>query len=98
MALHELATNAMKYGAFSNSSGELSVEWREMKSNAGKRLFVNWVESGLDLELDGPLVRGFGRQLIEEALPYSHGAKTTFDLRKTGLRCTIDLPLGEPQA
>jgi two-component system CheB/CheR fusion protein len=100
MALHELATNAMKYGSLVNDTGTLSVEWREMKSNAGKRLSLEWIEAGLDLEreLEGPMVRGFGRQLIEEALPYSHGAKTTFELRKTGLRCTIDLPLSNPRA
>lgn len=99
MALHELATNATKYGALSHNGGKVLVRWHALEGRGGQRLFLDWIEDGLDLEreLDGPMVRGFGRQLIEEALPYSHGAKTTFELRKSGVRCTIDLPLHEPR-
>jgi two-component system CheB/CheR fusion protein len=39
------------------------------------------------------MTKGFGRQLIEEALPYTHGARTRFELARSGVRCTIDLPL-----
>jgi two-component sensor histidine kinase len=95
MALHELATNATKYGALVADGGRLEVNWRETRSAAGRRLFLEWIEDGLDLEreLQGPMTKGFGRKLIEEALPYSHGARTRFELSRSGARCTIDLPL-----
>jgi two-component system, chemotaxis family, CheB/CheR fusion protein len=96
LAVHELATNATKYGALANDHGRLVVAWRETAGETGPRLFLDWEEQGLDLEreLKGPMTKGFGRQLIEEALPYAHGARTSFVLNKTGVRCTIDLPLG----
>ena len=95
MALHELATNAIKYGALNSDSAHLAVKWREANGKDGRRLVIEWTEEGLDLKRDAkaPPARGFGRQLIEEALPYSHAARTSFDVRKTGVRCMIDLPL-----
>jgi two-component system CheB/CheR fusion protein len=95
LALHELATNATKYGALTNDEGRVDVNWREIRDSDGRRLQLEWIESGLDLarEMKGPLIKGFGRQLIEDALPYSHGATTSFELRESGVRCTIVLPL-----
>lgn len=97
MALHELATNATKYGALVNDHGRLVVKWRETRHAQGRRLFLEWIEDGLDLEreVQGPMTKGFGRKLIEEALPYSHGARTSFELSRSGARCVIDLPLNE---
>jgi len=75
--------------------GSVHVTWKETHTGDKRRLFLDWVEDGLDLarELEGPMNKGFGRHLIEEALPYSHGARTSFELAPSGVRCTIDLPL-----
>ena len=86
VALHELATNAVKYGALANASGKLEVRWR---TDHGP-LVLEWVESGV--EIHGQPGRGYGRELIEVALPFALGARTRFDVRKDGIQCLIELP------
>lgn len=93
LGLHELATNARKHGALSRDGGRLSVAWQVFEADGGdRRLTLEWVESGAGVPLDAER-RGYGRELIERALPYALGAKTTFELGPEGARCTIDLPL-----
>ncbi|MEQ1954142.1 PAS domain-containing protein [Mesorhizobium sp. CN2-181] len=96
LALHELATNARKYGALASASGTLVIRWEVRSSSDGGRcLFIRWSEDGT-LETSGKSAKpegGYGRVLIEKALPYTLGAKTTFDLGEGKLRCTIELPL-----
>lgn len=94
LALHELATNARKYGALSNEQGRLSVRWRTYADESGERLALEWREVGgqpptAELDRKG----GYGRELIERALPYSLNARTSFEHDEAGLRCTIDMPL-----
>ena len=99
MALHELTTNAMKYGALSQN-GRLNIRW---SGGGGKwlaldqhRLERNRRRYGA---LGGSKTRGrSGRRLIEEALPYQFGARTTFAIEPDGLHCTIALPLSEPRS
>ncbi len=97
LAIHELATNAVKYGALSNGSGSLSVRWWLHREGADpNRLHVEWLEQGVhDMPRpgDGPKGGGYGRELIEKALPYQLKARTAYELRADGVRCTIDLPL-----
>lgn len=95
LALHELATNSRKYGALSREEGRLEVRWSTYDGENGKRLALNWNERGGDPP-HAPSVarRGYGRELIERALPYSLNARTSFEHDETGLRCTIDMPLG----
>ena len=97
LALHELATNALKYGALAAVDGHLFVGWRIERSadNGSPRLHVEWRESGVDMEAVGPHARshGYGRELIERALPYQLNAKTTYELGPNGVRCTIDVPI-----
>ena len=90
LVLHELATNARKYGALSVPDGRLSVTW-EMRTNGGCSLHLAWNES------DGPKVsaprgRGFGRALIEHTVR-SHGGHVSVHYHRDGLTCEIDLPL-----
>jgi two-component sensor histidine kinase len=96
LALHELATNALKYGALGASDGELSINWHLVQGPDGeRRLQVEWVERGLavpPLE-EGVSRRGYGRELIERALPYQLKAETHYELGPDEVRCSINLPV-----
>lgn len=98
LALHELATNARKYGALASTAGRLQVNWEvQQDARERRRLVVSWVESGVDKQQEALITTtkscGYGRELIEEALPYALGAKTTYEIAADGVRCIIDLPL-----
>lgn len=109
LGLHELATNALKHGALSRPEGRLEVRWALVGTpESGQRLRVDWRESGAGAAgaLDGvpagglppdgavaPGRGGYGRELIERALPYQLGAETAFELTPEGARCTITLPV-----
>jgi len=94
LALHELATNATKYGALGQEDGHLAVHWRvEADAPGGARAVLEWQESGVRMP-DGPLGRGYGRQLIERALAYSTGASAELRFGTDGVSCRIELPLG----
>jgi two-component sensor histidine kinase len=94
MALHELATNAAKYGALSTSAGHVSVTSR-VDDTAAARLRISWDEHG------GPAVRtptrrGFGMRLIEEALKYEFDGRVDLRFPGPGLRCEIEIPVPPP--
>ena len=91
MALHELATNAVKYGALSNGSGQVRVAWELRKDEEPRRLKLRWQESG------GPMVKpperkGFGSLLLDRALKYELGI-TRFDFDPRGLTWEMDIAL-----
>ena len=97
LALHELATNAVKYGALAGPQGRLDVSWQLQaapdKVNGG-RLHLAWVERGVSVMQDGASMRrGYGRELIEMALPYELDARTQLEFTANGVRCVIELPL-----
>jgi two-component sensor histidine kinase len=97
LALHELATNARKYGALSNERGRLAVEWRLTTFEHGeKHLTLDWTETWVAADPPSPRSdprHGYGRELIERVLPHSLGAITRYELNETSVRCTIDVPL-----
>ncbi|AWI88892.1 histidine kinase [Methylobacterium sp. DM1] len=98
LAMHELATNARKYGALTTEHGRLSVTWRADRNEQGDgNLLIEWIEEGISRprETYGPTRRGYGRELIERAMPYALNAKTRYELGETRLLCAIELPLGE---
>ena len=98
MALHELTTNAVKYGALGQPSGRLDVRWRVERESGSPWIFIDWKESGVETaEPVGQRGAGNGRRLIEDALPYQFGARTSFAIEPDGVRCTIALPLTGPQ-
>ena len=92
LTIHELTTNSIKFGALAQD-GKLAVEWSLEERPDGPVLHFRWTEAGVSLVTSAPRPSGFGRQLIEEALPYQLGARTCFQLRPGGLECTIELPL-----
>jgi two-component system CheB/CheR fusion protein len=97
LALHELATNSVKYGALSGPSGHLCVKWHVITSSTDDErwLHVDWSETGADMSIGASLPRagGYGRELIERALPYQLNARTSYTLDGEGVRCTIEVPI-----
>jgi PAS domain S-box-containing protein len=94
LALHELATNAIKYGALGQPNARLEVLWREEGEGGARRVVLDWLESGVLMPEGGrPTRKGYGSQLIERALPYQLGAKTALEFATDGVRCKIVVPL-----
>jgi len=91
IAFNELATNAFKYGAFSNDEGTISIAWTIAPSPAGKRLILHWREQG-GPPVTPPSRKGFGTQVIERGLAHEFDGKVELDYRPAGLVCTIDVP------
>jgi PAS domain S-box-containing protein len=91
LALHELQTNALKYGALSRERGTVSLAW---KSTASGRLEILWQERG------GPVVvppsrRGFGTLMLEQGLASELNGATMIDFQPDGLQCRIEALLEE---
>jgi PAS domain S-box-containing protein len=95
LALHELATNAVKYGALAQPSGELTVNWEVRSEKSPASLALEWVESGVAMASSdaGRARKGYGSELIERALPYQLHANTKLDFGPEGIRCEIEVPL-----
>ncbi|MBV1800399.1 sensor histidine kinase [Siccirubricoccus sp. G192] len=94
MALHELASNAAKYGALSTASGRLAVAWHVTGGVGNHALTLIWTEAG-GPEVQLPSRRGFGTTLIERTLTHELDAKVDREFLATGLRCTMTIPLTE---
>nr|WP_272951034.1 sensor histidine kinase [Sinorhizobium fredii] len=92
MALHELSTNAAKYGALSNGNGQVVIVWQIEGDDAGRRLVLHWQESG-GPPVAKPKAKGFGSRLIERALASELGGEVRVDYQSSGLECTIIAPL-----
>ena len=88
VSLHELATNAVKYGALSTTNGHIDLKWSH---EANGRLNLRWIETGGPTVLP-PTRRGFGGRIIEQMIAQLKG-KTRFDWRAEGLVCEITLPV-----
>jgi two-component sensor histidine kinase len=91
MTLHELATNAAKYGALSTRDGRLSISARIEAANQ-PRLLIEWLETNGPVVLD-PTHQGFGTKLIEEGIAYETDGVATLEFPPSGVRCEIDIPL-----
>jgi len=92
IAFHELATNAVKYGAFSNEAGTIRIDWTVVEEETGNRVIIRW------LEQDGPKVtpptgKGFGSWVLERGITHELGGKVTLDYLTDGVACTIDIPI-----
>lgn len=95
IAFHELATNAVKYGAFSNDAGSVSVSWKILATAEGDRLVLHWEER------NGPAVpptrtKGFGSWVIERGLGHELGGRVKLDYLPEGVHCTVDIPSPDP--
>jgi two-component system CheB/CheR fusion protein len=90
MAIHELSTNAAKYGAFSKSEGHVTLSWKRLDEGDGDRLILRWQERG-GPPVSRPEKSGFGSRLIENTIVGSLGGDVSFDWCVDGITCTIDL-------
>ncbi len=91
IAFHELATNAVKYGAFSNNIGSVLISWTIEPSPEGDRLVLRWQEK------DGPPAmapsrKGFGSRVLERGLAHELEGAVDLDYRTDGVVCTISFP------
>jgi PAS domain S-box-containing protein len=91
MAVHELTTNAAKYGALSSPNGRVEVRWQPVEQDGRKLLRLEWIES------DGPAVkvpsrRSFGSRLIEGSIKAELGGTAKLDYAPQGLRCGMLIP------
>jgi two-component sensor histidine kinase len=93
LALHELATNALKFGALAFPTGKVHVTWLEEPDREIPSLRFEWAESGVQIDTPTPTHRGFGRDLIERTVPYELRGSSRFGFEPGGIRCVIDIPL-----
>jgi two-component system, chemotaxis family, CheB/CheR fusion protein len=95
LAVHELATNAVKYGALSADGGRIAVSWSIEGSDGTRDLTFAWSETGAPVAPTAPRRKGFGTELLERTLAYELGARTRLSFDPGGFRCTIEVPLTE---
>src|SRR5262249_53149749 len=87
MVLHELATNAAKYGALSNHSGRVSVRWFWLPHG----LAIEWQEIG-GPPVSAPSASGYGTSIIRELLPYELEGTADLAFAPSGVRCRLEIP------
>jgi PAS domain S-box-containing protein len=93
MALHELVTNAVKYGALSSPNGHVSVKWnRQPADGASTRVKIEWRENG-GPPVVTPAKSGYGMSLIREMIPHELGGAVDLAFVTEGVCCEIDVPL-----
>lgn len=90
LAVHELATNAVRHGALSIPQGRIDISWN---TEPGEQLEFVWTETGLSHLPPVPLRRGLGTEVLERTVPYELSGITTLTYAPDGLTCTMLLPL-----
>ena len=94
MIVHELVTNAVKYGAFSMPGGNVTVRWRITHEDGREHLACSWTERG-GPKIEHPERRGFGLGLIERSTKYELKGEAIADWQSEGLAVTLRMPLDE---
>lgn len=94
MIVHEIATNAAKYGALSNETGRVTLDWEILADAPKPRLRLVWTETG-GPPVTAPVQRGFGSRLIERSARDQLGGEATVDFLPRGVVCTVVCALDE---
>nr|WP_249141723.1 sensor histidine kinase [Bradyrhizobium diazoefficiens] len=94
MIVHEIATNAAKYGALSNETGRVTLDWEVLADAPKPRLRLVWTEVG-GPPVTAPVQRGFGSRLIERSARDQLGGEATVDFLPPGVVCTVSCALDE---
>lgn len=97
LAVHELATNAAKYGALSVPGGKVTIRWQRGEDPAAETEWaeVEWQETG-GPRVPGERRRGFGTELIEKVVAHELRQPVTLDFAPTGVRCVLRVPVRRP--
>ena len=90
MVIHELVTNAAKYGALSTQSGHVSVRWYR-KLNGSAQLVLVWQETG-GPRVEAPKTFGYGTRVVRNLIPYEFGGVVDFSFPPDGVRCRLEIP------
>ena len=93
LAVHELATNAVKYGALSAPQGSVRVSWAAASRGGERWLNLRWVESGVRVAAAAPRREGFGSELIEQRVPYELEGSGRLEFLPGGVSAEISFPL-----
>jgi two-component sensor histidine kinase len=93
LVAHELASNAMKFGALGQGSGRIAIQWCVRGEMAARRLYLSWSESGVPVVSPAPRREGFGYELIAMRIPYELGGRGELNLAPGGVDCRIEIPL-----
>ena len=92
MILHELTTNAAKYGALSTRNGRVSIRWDQRRNGqSGSRLLFEWQEIG-GPPVEAPGKPSYGTSTIRDLIPYEFGGAVDLVLAPEGVRCRLELP------
>ena len=94
MIVHEIATNAAKYGALSNDTGTIALDWEVLTDNARQKLRLIWAEAG-GPRVTAPVQRGFGSRLIERSARDQLGGEATVDFLPQGVVYTVTCSLAD---
>ena len=97
MAIHELATNAAKYGSLSTAEGAVSISWAIHDRPDGPWLSLTWQEQG-GPSVEPPAQRGFGSELIEDGIAFETGGNSVIDYKPEGVVCTIQMSCAEARS
>ncbi|MBL27331.1 MAG: sensor histidine protein kinase [Rhodospirillaceae bacterium] len=92
MTIHELTTNAAKYGALSVDGGRIDMTWKMDRRDGEDRLCFRWRESGVQIAEREPK-RGFGSKVIEESLPHMLGGSARLKFHRDGAECLVEYPI-----
>ncbi len=92
LTLHELATNAAKYGALSQDGGKLAVEWTVNVADKGRTLTLTWSESDVKGIPQTGVVESFGTRLIKNAVVHDLLGSCHHNLQTGGLTCVVTVP------
>ncbi len=95
LALHELCTNAMKYGALSNDAGVVTIRWNVQPPDHPELFQIEWLESG-GPAVKAPARHGFGERVITQLAAQALDAKVSYALRPQGLRWLLEMPARFP--
>ena len=97
LSLHELATNAAKYGSLSNDTGVVDLRWHVVHEGDAPRFCLTWSEQGGPPILAQPSRKGFGSRLIERSFAAEVGGEVKITYAPTGLVCRLEAPLASMQ-
>jgi PAS domain S-box-containing protein len=98
LALHELATNALKYGALKVRTGKVSIGWTAKPEEDGTRVRIEWKETGGEPLRGEPERNGFGSRLIRAAVSGERDGTTTLSFEPDGLRCRFAFTATAPSS